>query len=208
MSAVSLARKLFRQAQSRSLSGVSLVKLRLNPPTARQLEIGSGPVQKAGWVTLDMCRGADVIWDLHDSLPFADESFERVYCSHVLEHFYYPDMCRLLKQVFRVLRPGGQFLIAVPDASLYVGAYVAKSNASELLRYGPAVISHRPMDILNYIFYMENHHRFMFDQDNLAHHCREAGFEACTPRAFDPSVDSAERDYESLYMICSKPVTA
>ena len=208
MSAASLARKLFGQARSRALSGMSFVKLKLNPPTARQLEIGSGPVRKAGWVTLDMCRGADVIWDLHHALPFAGDSFERVYCSHVLEHFHYPDMPRLLKQVFRVLRPGGQFLIAVPDASLYVSAYVAKSNASELLRYGPAVISQQPMDILNYIFYMENHHRFMFDQDNLTHHCREAGFDACAPRALDSSVDSAERDYESLDMICNKSVAA
>jgi hypothetical protein len=89
-----------------------------------------------------------------------------------------------------------------------VSAYVAKSNAGELLRYGPAVISQQPMDILNYIFYMENHHRFMFDQDNLTHHCREAGFDACAPRALDSSVDSGERDYESLDMICNKSVAA
>jgi hypothetical protein len=63
------------------------------------------------------------------------------------------------------------------------------------------------MDVLNYIFYMDNHHRFMFDFDNLAHHCREAGFEACTTRSFDPSIDSVERDYESLYLACRKPIT-
>jgi predicted SAM-dependent methyltransferase len=189
------------------LSTLSLLKLKARPLPARQLEIGSGPVRKAGWITLDMCRGADVYWDLRRRLPFEDAAFERVYCSHVLEHFSYPDLRRLLLEVKRVLRPGGQFLISVPDAALYVNAYLGKVEADDLLRYRPAVVSEQPMDMLNYIFYMDSHHRFMFDKDNLAHHCGQAGFEGCAPRAFDAGIDSAERDYESLYMVCNKPST-
>lgn len=164
-------------------------------------------MRKPGWITLDMCRGADVYWDLRRALPFDDTSFERVYCSHVLEHFSYSDLRKLLLEVRRVLRPGGQFLITVPDAAIYVDAYARGTGPGDLLRYRPAVVSDKRMDMLNYIFYMDNHHRFMFDKDNLAYHCSEAGFEACTLRPFDPSVDSAERDYESLYMACSKPAT-
>lgn len=208
MSAVAMSRKLLGLALSRVLASMSLVKLKLKPPAIRQLEIGSGPVRKNGWVTLDMCRGADVFWDLRRPLPFADASFDLVYCSHVLEHFAHPDLQRLLQQVLRILRPGGRFLVAVPDASLYIDAYLKRSDASDLLRYRPAVVSGQPMDVLNYIFYMDNQHRFMFDRDNLAHHCREAGFEKCAPRAFDPEVDSAARDYESLYMVCHKPEAA
>lgn len=193
--------------RSQVLSTFSLLKLRARPPSVRQLEIGSGPVRKPGWITVDMSSRADVYWDLRHGLPFGDASFERVYCSHVLEHFSYPDLRRLLVEVRRVLRPGGQFLITVPNAALYVDAYLGRTQPVDLLRYRPAVISERPMDLLNYIFYMDNHHRFMFDQDNLAHHCREAGFEACAARAFDPSIDSADRDYESLYMACTKPAT-
>ena len=53
---------------------------------------------------------------------------------------------------------------------------------------------------------MDNQHRFIFDRDNLAHHCREAGFESCAPRAIDPRVDLEARDYESLSIVRHKPV--
>jgi predicted SAM-dependent methyltransferase len=187
------------------LSALSLLELRLRPPTAQQLEIGSGAARRAGWLTLDMCRGPDVFWDLRRKLPFVDASFERVYCSHVLEHFSYPDLRRLLLDVLRVLRPGGQFLIAVPNAALYVDAYLGKRQSGDLTRYAPAVISEQRMDVLNYIFYMDGHHRFMFDRDNLAYHCHAAGFVDCALRDFEPGLDAPERDYESLYMVCKKP---
>lgn len=183
----------------------SLRRLRRHGPQVRQLELGSGPTRRPGWITVDQCAGADLYWDLRRGLPFADSSFDRVYCSHLLEHFDFAPLRRLLREVLRVLRPGAEFLIAVPDAALYVDAYLGKIAAADLLRYQPAVVSGQRMDILNYMFYMDGHHRFMFDRDSLAHHCTEAGFQDCAVRAFDPQLDASARDYESLYMICTKP---
>ena len=45
-------------------------------------------------------------------LPFADNSFDLVICSEVLEHI--PDYQGLLKELQRVLKPGGQFALSVP----------------------------------------------------------------------------------------------
>lgn len=198
---VATARSLLQQEFAR-------FRLRLNSAMPGQMEIGSGPVRKPGWVTVDLCTGVDVYWDLRRKLPFADASFDRVYSSHVLEHFTHKELKKLLREVLRVLRPDGQFLIAVPDASLYVEAYLKREDARNLLRYLPAVVSDRPMDYLNYIFYMDNQHKFMFDQDNLTHHCHQAGFVDCERREFDPQIDAAGRQYESLYMVCRRPHTA
>lgn len=49
-------------------------------------------------------------------IPFADDSFDVILCSHVLEHV--PDDGAAMAELFRVLRPGGWALLQVPiDAS-------------------------------------------------------------------------------------------
>jgi SAM-dependent methyltransferase len=51
------------------------------------------------------------------SMPFADESFELVYCKQVLEHVRHPEP--LLAEVFRVLAPGGWFAGSTSQLELY-----------------------------------------------------------------------------------------
>lgn len=45
-------------------------------------------------------------------LPFGDNSFDKVICSEVLEHI--PDFRGALKEIERVLKPGGLFCASVP----------------------------------------------------------------------------------------------
>ena len=46
------------------------------------------------------------------SIPFDDNSFDAVYCSHVLEHV--PDDAKALKEFHRILKPSGWALPVVP----------------------------------------------------------------------------------------------
>lgn len=199
------ARSAISQIKDMALMAISVINLKAKHGSCRQLEIGSGPAKRDGWITLDGCKGADVFWDLRYKLPFEDSCLDRVYCSHVLEHFSYHDLKALLLEMHRVLRPGGKILIAVPDASIYVKAYLGERDPDDLLKFKPAVVSTKPMDILNYIFYMDGHHKFMFDAENLSFHCEAAGFINCMPRPFDQHLDMAARDYQSIYISCQKP---
>jgi len=57
--------------------------------------------------------GVDVVHDLQDfPWPFADNEFDLVLASHVLEHI--PNLLRTLEEVQRILRPHGLFLVRVP----------------------------------------------------------------------------------------------
>lgn len=48
-----------------------------------------------------------------EDLPFAQDAFDQVFLVEVLEHL--PDVGKALREVKRVLRPGGKFLVAVPN---------------------------------------------------------------------------------------------
>ncbi|MFZ0546452.1 MAG: methyltransferase domain-containing protein, partial [Candidatus Promineifilaceae bacterium] len=50
---------------------------------------------------------------LSDALPFAEESFDVVFASWVLEHLAQPG--KMMAEIGRVLRPGGAFLFITPN---------------------------------------------------------------------------------------------
>jgi predicted SAM-dependent methyltransferase len=134
-----------------------------------KLEIGAGPKKgENGWTTLDVCGGVDLFWDLQKKMPFNDNSVQEVYSCHVLEHFWYKDLMILLKDIYRILKPGGKISVVVPNARLFVEGYAHPEKFNKaLLKYEPGIISEKKMDILNYLFYMDNQHRYMFDEENL-----------------------------------------
>jgi methionine biosynthesis protein MetW len=47
------------------------------------------------------------------TFPFNDDYFDVVYCGEVIEHLFNPD--HLLKEVYRVLKPGGSCIISTPN---------------------------------------------------------------------------------------------
>lgn len=51
-------------------------------------------------------------------LPFPDDEFTFAFSEHFFEHLFLDEAGELMKECFRVLRPGGVLRIAVPDADL------------------------------------------------------------------------------------------
>jgi len=48
----------------------------------------------------------------NEGLPYSDNFFDVVYSKSVIEHFYYPE--RLIKEMYRVLKPGGLAITLCP----------------------------------------------------------------------------------------------
>jgi SAM-dependent methyltransferase len=79
-----------------------------------RLNLGCGHDVRPGHVNLDAAPlpGVDVVHDLNVlPLPFEDERFVKVVCKDVLEHV---DYIPLLREVHRILRPGGTVDIESP----------------------------------------------------------------------------------------------
>lgn len=49
------------------------------------------------------------------ALPFPDARFERALCLDVLEHLSFDDQARALAELHRVIEPGGELLVSVPN---------------------------------------------------------------------------------------------
>ncbi len=94
------------------------------------LNIGCGDAPIAGAVNLDIDpeSKADLLHDL-DVMPwpFADDSFDRIICSHIVEHVRNPFL--FLKEIHRVSRHGAILELATPH-------YSSPDSWNDLTHYG------------------------------------------------------------------------
>lgn len=86
------------------------------------LNIGCGEHYAHGWVNTDVTSNdevhPDVICDVLDMSVFEDETFDKVYMGHCLEHIEKPQVRKALREVRRVLKKGGVFCCVGPDIDL------------------------------------------------------------------------------------------
>jgi predicted SAM-dependent methyltransferase len=171
------------------------------------LEIGAGGKKgEHGWTTIDMTQQCDIFWDLRKGLLFPNMSVEKIYSSHLFEHLTFKEGQVLLDECLRVLIPGGTFSICVPNARLYLNAYdhAQPLDINKYFVHKPAFNNTTIIDYVNYTAYMDGHHKYMFDEENLIHILRAKGFRNVRLRAFDPLLDMKERDFESIYAEAEK----
>jgi predicted SAM-dependent methyltransferase len=187
---------------------ISIRKIRyvLNNRGEIYLEIGAGDKKGSnGWITIDITRNCDIYWDLRKGIPFPNASISKIYSSHFFEHLTYKEGQAFLDECLRVLIPGGVFSICVPDARIYIEAYLnSKLDTNKFSCYEPAYNNTTKIDFVNYIAYMDGHHKYMFDQENLVYILREKGMKNVRIREFDPHLDLKERDFESIYAVAEK----
>jgi SAM-dependent methyltransferase len=103
-------------------------------PTATVLELGAGPTNPSsqflaetfmavdGLDVDEACRGNKHLRKAYvydgGRWPMADESYDAVVCNYVLEHIATP--AETVREICRVLRPGGVFLFRTPNRWHYV----------------------------------------------------------------------------------------
>lgn len=93
-----------------------------------QLEIGGiKDLQQrlSDWEHLDVRKGADIRLDLcRYFIPVKSNTYDLIYSSHTLEHIYMDVIEDVLREICRILKPGGIFRVTVPDMKKAVLAYI------------------------------------------------------------------------------------
>lgn len=161
----------------------------------------------------DRVRFGDVVQGL--SLPA--DSADLVYSSHVLEHMALDDLCAALREVHRVLRPGGVFRSVMPDLEREVQGYlqsVADDRASEFLRTTLLGQQSRPRGLMARLraTYGNSQHLWLWDFPSIACRLAEAGFTDIRRARLNDSHEAAFREVENpdrwegcLGFECRKP---
>jgi len=170
------------------------------------LEVGAGDKKGSnGWLTIDITRNCDIYWDLRKGIPFPNESVSKIYSSHFFEHLTFKEGQAFLDECLRVLIPSGVFSVCVPNARIYIEAYLnSKLDTNKFFGYKPAYNNTTKIDYVNYTAYLNGHHKYMFDEENLVYILKGKGMKNVCIREFDPHLDYKERNFESIYALAEK----
>jgi predicted SAM-dependent methyltransferase len=147
------------------------------------------------------------IHNLKKRLPYEDASIDYAYTSHFLEHLALKDARSLMKEVFRVLKPGGVIRIVVPDLAIGARQYLASLNGN----------SHNGKAAAEFLSWLQlskpgvrDPHLWMYDAPSLTAMLSEIGFRnvvVCEYRQGRvPDCDVLDnRPEDSLHLEAEKP---
>ena len=77
-------------------------------------------------------------------LPFDEESFDGVLCSHVVEHFDCIEAALLLSRCRTVLKHGGLLVVSVPDADHFLDVYHQDTPENAVRLFGEPICPDEP----------------------------------------------------------------
>lgn len=165
-------------------------RVRGRPPSPVRLHLGCGDRRLQGYVNVDIRKttAVDVV-GAAECLPYPDGAVDRIESYHLVEHLPRHALPPMLREWYRVLRPGGRVVIECPDFDRAVAEYLEGNEGR-----------------LDSIFGLQRHagdaHLFGYNVDRLGRLLAAAGFaEIAAPPA---------RDYHSasepcLRIECAKP---
>jgi predicted SAM-dependent methyltransferase len=192
-----------RAARAATRHNSRIISKYLTTNAVRKLHLGCGYHRLTGWLNCDLDPMPDaIILDVTHPYPFADKTFDFIYCEHLIEHIPYSGGLEMLKESYRVLKPGGTLRIATPDIrflfrlyredrSALEEDYIAWSGAQYLGDDAPPTA----LGIINN-FFRDWGHVFIYDPDTLCALMKTAGFKDMFPAKTGESERPALRNLE------------
>ncbi len=144
-------------------------------PTELKLHLGCGEVKLDGFVNIDMKKtlATDRVMDVR-KLDYPDNSIEKIYASHIFEHFSPKEAKDILKEWGRVLKERGEMIIAIPNFDKFFSRYLFftwilkdKEKTNNLL----AELVAGGLD-----YKIEDYHKIIFNPQKFNDLAKEAGF--------------------------------
>lgn len=100
-----------------------------------RLNLGCGNILLDGFINVDLYNpSADVEMDIAH-LTYPDNYADLIYSCHTLEHFHFHDGINVLKEWYRVLKPGGIISIETPDFLASCKKFIESDTMQQINMY-------------------------------------------------------------------------
>jgi predicted SAM-dependent methyltransferase len=193
-------------------------------PKGPHLNIGCGPYNPAGWINIDgswqarLAGRTALAWlarrftgrqvgqwpygiihrNIRRGLGYEPATVAVVYSSHTLEHLYRDEAVAFMREVYRILMPGGICRVVVPDVAAIIEWYLQhhaqspeskKQASSDLLMEMLSLRStHAPQHRGLLAWYRLStdfdDHKWMYDAEGLVALFSEVGFSNSQPYGY------------------------
>jgi SAM-dependent methyltransferase len=147
------------------------------------VHLGCGEHFIDGWINTDMKPlGSQILrMDITEKFPFQDNSIDRFFCEHLIEHVEPYNGLFALKEMYRCLKFGGRIRLTTPNLRNML--LLMSPDCPEIGRDFHAIFHKKfgndnefgPIDTLNCMFYFFGH-RYLYDFPTLKSQCHLAGF--------------------------------
>ena len=173
-----------------------------------KVHLGCGADIRPGWINIDLGltpwsgvntsprHGATVIkHDLRRGLPLEADSCDFIYSSHFFEHLEYRYGLKLMRDCYRVLRPGGIFRAALPNFRGGFDAYLRGDyKYVELINIFEVLPDVEPgtetlVDHINYGVYQHGEHKCIYDEEKFMLVLRRIGFNSVSTSSYQEGID-------------------
>ena len=179
-------------------------------PALHRLNWGCGEDPVPGWINSDVkdTPGIDLPCDIRDGLPLADDSMDYIVSIHALPEIPYGDLVPAIRELRRVLKPGGVLRLALPDLDKGIQAYLNEDRDYFLIPDEDAGTIGGKF-VVQMVWY--GYSRSLFTFDFTAEILQKAGFGEITRCEFGQTagrfpeiVELDSREKESLFVEATK----
>lgn len=158
-----------------------------------RLHLAAGSNILQDWANLDINNKPGTIWhDLTAPLGVSDGCIEYIYSEHFIEHISAESGSNLLKECYRVMKPGGVLRLSTPDLDFLIKQYKEK-NLTEWENVGWLPTSTCTM--LNDGVRLWGH-QYLYNMEELVNRIKSQGFSKVESVGWKESRHEALRNLE------------
>ncbi|MGY6635644.1 MAG: class I SAM-dependent methyltransferase [Erythrobacter sp.] len=157
-------------------------------PGPHKLELGAGSNGKPGWLATDLRENAKndgsptIILDVTKQFEIPSDSFDYIYCEHMIEHITLKQGQHMLNECYRILKPGGIIRLVTPSIGFLMRIMSPDRSKFEQSYFEWSIKKFVPdAPTLTNALFLNNFvrawgHTFIYDHETLRFIMNKAGF--------------------------------